>query len=150
MATKYANIFHCETLKKFTQIGIFGFKIYHLATLVGSNSRAARHKTGSSLFFVVYRIRHNLSDCVDRPLVEAKKGFKKVIKAYHCIVTTTTMTRQNLWAFHFKSATTGTNFTKLYFGRKLLKIFLLKFWTNFHLCRYKFICVLWTLQNLGF
>jgi hypothetical protein len=34
MAIKLANIFDCKTLQNFTQIGIFGFKIYHLATLL--------------------------------------------------------------------------------------------------------------------
>jgi hypothetical protein len=33
MAIKFTNIFHWKTLKKFTQNGIFGLKIYHLATL---------------------------------------------------------------------------------------------------------------------
>jgi hypothetical protein len=32
MAVKF-NIFHCKTLPKFTRFGIFGLKIYHLATL---------------------------------------------------------------------------------------------------------------------
>jgi hypothetical protein len=34
MAIKYTNIFNCKTLPKFTQIKIFGLKIYHLATLI--------------------------------------------------------------------------------------------------------------------
>jgi hypothetical protein len=34
-ATKYTNILHCKPIAKFTQIGIFGFKIKHLATLIG-------------------------------------------------------------------------------------------------------------------
>jgi hypothetical protein len=33
MAVAYTNIFHFMTLQKFTQIGIFGLKIYHLAIL---------------------------------------------------------------------------------------------------------------------
>jgi hypothetical protein len=33
MATQYTNIFHCKTVLKFFQIGIFGWKIYHLAAL---------------------------------------------------------------------------------------------------------------------
>jgi hypothetical protein len=33
MAIKYADIFHLKTLQKFTQIGSFGLKINHLATL---------------------------------------------------------------------------------------------------------------------
>jgi hypothetical protein len=31
---KYNNIFHSNTLRKLTKIGIFGLQIYHLATLV--------------------------------------------------------------------------------------------------------------------
>jgi hypothetical protein len=34
MATKSDNIFHCKNLQKFTQIGISGLKIYHLANLI--------------------------------------------------------------------------------------------------------------------
>jgi hypothetical protein len=34
MATKYTNFVHCETPPKFTQFGIFGLKICHLATLL--------------------------------------------------------------------------------------------------------------------
>jgi hypothetical protein len=33
MAITYTNIFPCKTLQKFAQIGIFGSKINHLATL---------------------------------------------------------------------------------------------------------------------
>jgi hypothetical protein len=33
MAVKYINIFQSKALQKFTQIGIFGLKINHLATL---------------------------------------------------------------------------------------------------------------------
>jgi hypothetical protein len=33
MVIKYNSIFHCKTIQKVTQIGIFGLKIYHLATL---------------------------------------------------------------------------------------------------------------------
>jgi hypothetical protein len=29
----YNNIFHCKTVQNLTKIGIFGLKIYHLATL---------------------------------------------------------------------------------------------------------------------
>jgi hypothetical protein len=29
----YTNLFNSKALQKFTQIGIFGFKMYHLATL---------------------------------------------------------------------------------------------------------------------
>jgi hypothetical protein len=36
MYEKRANIFHCKTLPKFTQIWIFGSKTYHLATLSGT------------------------------------------------------------------------------------------------------------------
>jgi hypothetical protein len=32
MSIKYTNIFHCKTRQKFTQIAIFGLKIYHLAS----------------------------------------------------------------------------------------------------------------------
>jgi hypothetical protein len=32
MAIKHTSIFYCKTLQKFTQIGIFGLKICHLAT----------------------------------------------------------------------------------------------------------------------
>jgi hypothetical protein len=32
---KYTNVFHCKTLPKCTQIGIFVLKIYHLAILLG-------------------------------------------------------------------------------------------------------------------
>jgi hypothetical protein len=53
IAIKCSNIFHCKTLPKFTQIGIFGLKICHLATLVGSvffssltMARAAKSKKG--------------------------------------------------------------------------------------------------------
>jgi hypothetical protein len=35
MTIKYTHIFHCKTPPKFTQIGNFVLKIYHLATLVG-------------------------------------------------------------------------------------------------------------------
>jgi N-glycosylase/DNA lyase len=34
MSKKLTNISHCKTLQKFSQIGIFGFKIYHLAALI--------------------------------------------------------------------------------------------------------------------
>jgi hypothetical protein len=34
MVIKFTNIFHCKALQKFTQIGIFGLEIYHLATLI--------------------------------------------------------------------------------------------------------------------
>jgi hypothetical protein len=34
----YTNIFHSEALQKWTQIGIFGMKINHLATLVAPES----------------------------------------------------------------------------------------------------------------
>jgi REP element-mobilizing transposase RayT len=34
MAIKNTNTFHYKALKKYTQIGIFGVKIYHLAILV--------------------------------------------------------------------------------------------------------------------
>jgi hypothetical protein len=30
---KYTNIFHCKTLQKFSQRGIFGLKFFHLAIL---------------------------------------------------------------------------------------------------------------------
>jgi hypothetical protein len=33
MAITYTNIFHLQDPTKFSQIGIFGLKIYHLATL---------------------------------------------------------------------------------------------------------------------
>jgi hypothetical protein len=33
VSIRYPNIFHCKTLKKFTQIWIFGLKKNHLATL---------------------------------------------------------------------------------------------------------------------
>jgi hypothetical protein len=33
MALKYTLTFHCKALKKITQIGTFGLKMYHLATL---------------------------------------------------------------------------------------------------------------------
>jgi hypothetical protein len=43
MSIEYTSIFHCKTLhRKFTQIGIFGLKIYHLATLT---SRRDARKT---------------------------------------------------------------------------------------------------------
>jgi hypothetical protein len=45
MAEKYTNIFHSKALQNIpTQIGIFGFKINHQATLVGIFGR------GSSIF----------------------------------------------------------------------------------------------------
>jgi hypothetical protein len=34
MAIKYSNIFHFKALQNFPQTGIFGLKIYHLATLL--------------------------------------------------------------------------------------------------------------------
>jgi hypothetical protein len=34
MAITYINIFHSKALQKYTQIGIFEMKIYHLANLV--------------------------------------------------------------------------------------------------------------------
>jgi hypothetical protein len=34
MAIKYINLFHGKTPKKFPQIGIFGLKMCHLATLL--------------------------------------------------------------------------------------------------------------------
>jgi hypothetical protein len=34
MAIKYTYIFYCKTRQIFTQIGIFGLKICHLATLI--------------------------------------------------------------------------------------------------------------------
>jgi hypothetical protein len=34
MDRKYTMIFHSKALQKYTQIGIFGMKIYHLATLM--------------------------------------------------------------------------------------------------------------------
>jgi hypothetical protein len=33
MAIEFTNIFHCKDTPKFAQIGIFGLKICHLATL---------------------------------------------------------------------------------------------------------------------
>jgi hypothetical protein len=41
MANEFANLFHSKAVLKFTQFGIFGMKIYHLATLdvVGNNGR---------------------------------------------------------------------------------------------------------------
>jgi hypothetical protein len=35
MAIKYVNVFQSKALQKFTQIGIFGMKTNHLATLIG-------------------------------------------------------------------------------------------------------------------
>jgi hypothetical protein len=35
MAVIYINLFQSKALPEFTQIGIFGYKINHLATLVG-------------------------------------------------------------------------------------------------------------------
>jgi hypothetical protein len=35
MAIKYINIFQSEALKFFSQIGVFGLKAKHLATLLG-------------------------------------------------------------------------------------------------------------------
>jgi hypothetical protein len=37
---KFNNIFHSKTLQKYTEFGIFGLKIYHLATL----SRTVIHR----------------------------------------------------------------------------------------------------------
>jgi hypothetical protein len=39
MTIKHANILYSKALTKFTPIGIFGLKIYHLATLypIGEN-----------------------------------------------------------------------------------------------------------------
>jgi hypothetical protein len=34
METKFTNIFQCKTLQNLPKIGIFGLKIYHLATLL--------------------------------------------------------------------------------------------------------------------
>jgi hypothetical protein len=34
MSIEYTNLSHSKDLKKFTQIGIFGLKIRHLATLL--------------------------------------------------------------------------------------------------------------------
>jgi hypothetical protein len=34
MSIKYTNNFQCKALQNFTQIAIFGMKIYHLATLI--------------------------------------------------------------------------------------------------------------------
>jgi hypothetical protein len=51
MAIKYTDIFRYKTLQKFTQNGIFGLKIYHLAALevprpekmkLSSNERSKR------------------------------------------------------------------------------------------------------------
>jgi hypothetical protein len=42
MTTKYTNILHCKTLQIFTQIGIFGWKIYHLATLLDTRRYMVR------------------------------------------------------------------------------------------------------------
>jgi hypothetical protein len=36
MAIKYSNIFYFKALQNLTQIGIFGLKIYHLATLLST------------------------------------------------------------------------------------------------------------------
>jgi hypothetical protein len=44
MATKYTNIFHCQTLQNLPKIGIFGLKINHVATLVNSNADPRRKK----------------------------------------------------------------------------------------------------------
>jgi hypothetical protein len=36
MSIKYTNIFHCKTLENLSELGFFGLKINHLATLVDS------------------------------------------------------------------------------------------------------------------
>jgi hypothetical protein len=36
MAIEYANIFHSKALPRYSQIGILGMHLYHLATLVYS------------------------------------------------------------------------------------------------------------------
>jgi hypothetical protein len=42
MAIKYTNIFHCKNPQKFTQIGMFGSKRCHLATLASRSSNYLR------------------------------------------------------------------------------------------------------------
>jgi hypothetical protein len=39
MSVKYINVFQYKALQKFSQIGIFGLKINHLATLLHINER---------------------------------------------------------------------------------------------------------------
>jgi hypothetical protein len=53
MANKYMNMFLSETLKIFSQIGIFGLKTNHLATL-GEAVRRGSHKVDiESICFAV-------------------------------------------------------------------------------------------------
>jgi hypothetical protein len=49
VSIKYTNILQCRTLRKFTQIWIFGLKTNHLATLVESVVRR-RFENDKSLF----------------------------------------------------------------------------------------------------
>jgi hypothetical protein len=50
MAAKFTNIFHCKTLQNFTQIGILGLKMYHLATLFQSSFFESRYFCSLMLF----------------------------------------------------------------------------------------------------
>jgi hypothetical protein len=43
MAIKFTYIYHCKTLPKFSQIGIFGLKIYHLAIVHLAVKNTALH-----------------------------------------------------------------------------------------------------------
>jgi hypothetical protein len=49
MVIKNANIFHSKTLQTFTQIGIFGLKINHLATLTHTRCSLIQEIPRSSL-----------------------------------------------------------------------------------------------------
>jgi hypothetical protein len=40
MAMEYTNLFHSEALQNLPKFGIFGLKIYHLATLSGAAAAA--------------------------------------------------------------------------------------------------------------
>jgi hypothetical protein len=69
MAVKYANIFHCKTLQNFTQFGIFGLKINHLATLEDWRAIVCLASMKNKTENMAQRLGKQRSDHIEKPFI---------------------------------------------------------------------------------